>query len=99
TEPVSFSTITLAAGTIVYHGTSEEFSEEDDELEGPLWVSQSQVVAENFAKRHGGPRPRVLELEIVQTLTLPSILSIEELQELAEHYGIDLTSAHDIVDS
>lgn len=45
------ATMTIDAGTVLYHGTDAEF--DDHRIEGPCWFSRSRAVAERFARQDG----------------------------------------------
>lgn len=91
---------TLKAGTVLYHGTAmSEFEEADDHLDGPAWLTDSEVVAELFARRNatgGDSMPRVLTytLEVDVDLHL-----IRGLDELSEEHGISFGGVEEMRDS
>ena len=86
------ATMTLGAGTILHHGTSAEF--EDDEIEGPCWFSRSRDVAERFAGQDG----RVISFSLDQPIDLPMISGREDFAEFCEEHWIRPYSAEDMAE-
>lgn len=91
---------TLKAGTALYHGTSADFEEAYEDLDGPAWVSSSKAVALHFAKRsNSGGVPRIIEYVLTEDLELPDIYSSREMQDFAEEHGIELGGVDEMRDS
>lgn len=94
--------ITLKAGTLLYHGTDQSnFDEQSDGLEGPAWLSNSVSVARFFATRNagGGGPTRIITYRLTADLKLHEIHTRDELETLAEEFGIDLEGTEAIRDS
>lgn len=91
----------IPAGTRLYHGTAAE--DEFEELIGPAWVSESEIVARKFgdipepAKTRwisAGRRPRILDFVAERDLELATIRSSQDFMQLArvtdpEEYDFD----------
>lgn len=95
--------MTLKAGTVVYHGTAEDFNEEEERLDGPLWVSDARAVAEHFALRNADNgaegEPRILELRLCKDIQLPLISSQAAMRDFAEQHGISLFGVEEMRDT
>ena len=80
-------TLLLKKGTILYHGTAQDFSA--DELRTPAWFSTSESVAEYFESWHGGEGEgqRILRFQVVKPIRLPRVDSIEDLDKLSDMFG------------
>lgn len=79
----------LPRGTVLYHGTNGDFEEEHG-LNGPVWVSNSEKVAEYFAGWRGdNGEARVTKWETTQEIEL-GVLTTEYLEYAAEYLGIEL---------
>lgn len=87
---------TLQVGTILYHGTSEEF--EPSELESPAWFSRAKSVADRFQGWNGAPLA-TLEYRVTRPITLPVIFGADKREEFGEKFGINFDSAEDMRDS
>lgn len=91
---------TIPAGTILFHGTSDEdFFELEDSLNDGSWLSDSEQVAEYFAKRSSGNSPRVIQYELTEDVEVFLIESKQDLGDLSESHGIRFDSAEDMRDS
>ncbi len=91
-------TETIPVGTILYHGTSEDFSPSD--IETAAWFSRSREVAEYFANRYqNGGEPVIHAYRVEEPITLPVIHDKNELDEFSERFYIHLDSPEDIIDS
>lgn len=93
---------TLAAGTVLYHGTSSsDFDEQEDGLDGPAWLSDSAVVAERFALRNQseGCRPRVLSFVLEEDVELHLIQSAADLSMMSEEHGISFDGVEEMRDT
>lgn len=73
----------LKPGTILYHGTPEEF--EPHEIETPAWFSTDPDVSKQFSR--GGV---IHEYRVTRPLRLPLIETVEELRAFGERFGIDV---------
>lgn len=88
------TTLTLGAGTVLYHGTnSDDFQEDCDNLHGPAWLSSSKEVARHFATRSGGwgGQPRIIAYRLAEDVTLPCITSGRQMDAFADDHDLDLT--------
>lgn len=93
---------TLTAGTLLFHGTSStDFDEQQDGLDGPAWLSDSEAVAERFALRnqYEGSRPRVLTFVLEEDVELHLIRSAADLSEMAEEHDISFDGVEEMRDS
>lgn len=91
---------TIPAGTILFHGTSDDdFFELEDGLNEGSWLSDSEQVAEYFAKRNSGNCPRVIQYELVEDVEVFLIESKQDLSELSESHGICFDGVEDMRDS
>ncbi len=94
--------MTLKAGTVLYHGTnSPDFDEADDGLDGPAWVTDSEAVAERFARRNlwVNARPRVLSFVLEEDVELHLIQGRADMEDLQEEHGISFEGVEDMRDS
>ncbi len=90
-EPWEPETYRLPAGTLLYHGTDADFDERRETLHGPLWVSDSESVAEQFSSRNGQDGPsRVITFETADDLHLWHITGRDTFDEFEEHTGFDM---------
>lgn len=80
---------TLKRGTHVYHGTSGEWNETEEELVGPAWVSTSSYVADEFKNWHSGPHERVLTFEVIEDVDLLEISDKEDFDQILEYFGTE----------
>jgi hypothetical protein len=93
---------TIPAGTILFHGTSSgDFDEDNDHLDGPAWLSDSEVVATRFAQRNHAPgeKARVLHFVLEEDVELHLITGQHDLEDLAEEFGIDFGGVEEMRDS
>jgi hypothetical protein len=76
-------------GTVLYHGTVQEFDPMD--LQTPAWFSTSQSVAEHFMQARDGEegQERVLQYRAVQPIRLPRIDGREDFDAMGEKFGIE----------
>lgn len=95
------TTVVLPTGSVLFHGTTADFDEACESLEGPSWLSTSKEVAQKMAKMRpeGGGEPRVLVYELVEDAVLPGIYSRTELGRLADTFGLDLHDTEAMRDS
>jgi len=77
----------IPRGTVLYHGTAEDFPAGD--LGFPAWFSTSRSVAEHFQSWHGGKYPRVLAYRALRPIRLPRIDSREEMEAFGEMFGME----------
>jgi len=87
-------TAKLRLGKRLYHGTQSP-----DEFvipEGPAWFSDDKGVAEQFVDFHswakGEMRPRIMVYKVSTPPVLIRINNEEQLDDLLEQHGIDITS-------
>lgn len=94
---------TLKAGTVLYHGTAmTEFEEADDHLDGPAWLTDSEAVAERFARRNAqgsDSKPRVLTYTLDSDIELHLIRGRADLDELTEEHGISFNGVEEMRDT
>jgi len=92
---------TLTTGTILYHGTDADFDEENEDLCGPAWLSNSANVAKHFAARKSGwgGIKRIISYRLCEPVALVEIGSKTELADFADQHGLSLYSCEDIRDS
>ena len=90
-------TWTLEAGLTVFHGTAHPAAfEDEDDLEGPFWVSDDEHVARNFARWSAGryrsgpePRPRLLRFVVEQPVELLLWRTDADVRDFLERIGAD----------
>jgi hypothetical protein len=88
--------ITLPAGKILYHGTSEKFHADD--IEGPAWFTSEKEVAKYFANYAGKPKyARILRYKLTENLQLPRIDSTREFQDFKDKFWVDDSSTEDMI--
>jgi preprotein translocase subunit YajC len=87
---------TIPKGTILYHGTSEEFDPAD--LDFPAWFSTSKDVAEHFESWHGEGK-HIHMYRVVRPITLPVIEGGEDRERFAETFNVSFDSAEDMRDT
>ena len=82
-------TTVLKKGTILYHGTAQEF--EPNDIGMPAWFSTSRSVAEHFleARDSGEGQERILRYQVTSPIRLPRIDDREDLEALGERFGIE----------
>jgi len=86
--------IILKKGTILYHGTAQDF--EDNDISGPAWFSTNRDVALKFAQRHGGNIVKTYKLN--KNITLPLIENSKQFNNFCEMFYIQPYSAEDMSD-
>jgi len=81
-------TYLIPKGTILYHGTAEDFPAMD--IQTPAWFSTSRSVAENFQGWHGGEEGnfRILEYQVTKPIRLPRIDGGDDLERLEDMFGL-----------
>jgi hypothetical protein len=92
-------TFLLKKGTILYHGTSQQFPASD--ISTPAWFTTSESVADHFKDWHGGEEaPRVLVYKVIKPIRLPQIDGKEDLDKLFHMFGAggEFYGAEDMVD-
>jgi hypothetical protein len=90
----------LPKGTVLYHGTAQEFPGMDLSL--PAWFSTSRSVAEHFQSWHGEDegKHRLLMFRATRPIRLPRIDGREDLERMEDMFGLQTSyGAEDIVDS
>lgn len=83
----------IPKGTILYHGTSEDFDPAD--IITPAWFSTSRSVADNFSHWNGDPKA-IHEYKVIKPIRLPRIDDKNDFEAFTEKFGIDTTSAEDM---
>jgi len=92
-------TYLISKGTILYHGTTEDFPAMD--IQTPAWFSTSESVAEYFKAWHGGEEgeQRILKFQVTKPIRLPRIDGSEDLERLADMFNFPSPlSGHDYVE-
>lgn len=92
-------TFLLKKGTILYHGTSQQFPASD--ISTPAWFTTSESVADHFKDWHGGEEAsRVLVYKVIKPIRLPQIDGKEDLDKLFHMFGAggEFYGAEDMVD-
>ena len=90
----------IPKGTLLYHGTAQEFPGMD--LSTPAWFSTSRSVAEHFQDWHAGEeaKRRLLIFKAIRPIRLPRIDGREDLERLEDMFGIQTSyGTEDTVDS
>jgi hypothetical protein len=92
-------TTTLAAGTVLFHGTdTDDFEERSQTLDGPSWLSSSRSVANHFAVNRAGAGglKRIISYRLVRDIALFEITSSRGLQSFAQEHDFSPSSSESI---